>query len=158
MGVGEVSHLTIGLVAYAVDPAMVMVRVPNERGRWMLVDRSVVEVGCPHCGAITGEPCRAVRSGWRSDGKLHDPIRYHVGVHVARKQAWSDATGLRFPARRAGPHKLRIRADELAALQGPPPDLPEPEPGLDIDVPVTPKAGGILDGSDRTTGGWIGQP
>lgn len=133
------SHLTIGLIAYNIDTSKAFVRVPNERGRWILTDRSVVEVGCPHCAAITGEPCRAVRSGWRSDGKLHDPIRYHAGIHVARKQAWAEATGLRFPARRADPHKLHIRADELGALQRPPPDLPEPEAPVDIDVPVTRK-------------------
>ena len=40
--------LNIGVIAYGVDPSMVFVRVPNERGRWMLVDRSVVEVDCPH--------------------------------------------------------------------------------------------------------------
>lgn len=133
------SALTIGLIAYAVDPSKVFVRVPNERGRWMLVDRSVVEVACPHCDAIAGEPCRQVRTSWRQLGKTHDPIRYHSGVHVARKRAWQEATGLRFPARRAKPHKLHIRAAELGELQRPPPDLVEPVQPADIDVEVTPK-------------------
>lgn len=132
------SHLTIGLVAYALDPSKVFVRVPNERGRWMLVDRSVVEVGCPHCDAITGEPCRSVRTSWRQLGKPHDPIRYASGVHVARRNEWSRVTGLRFPAKRAGPHKLHIRAAELGELQRPPPELPEPVEPVDIDFEAAP--------------------
>lgn len=49
------SGLTIGLTAYTVNPTMVFVRVPTERGRYVLTDRCVVEVDCPVCGAVTGE-------------------------------------------------------------------------------------------------------
>lgn len=132
------SALTIGLVAYALDPSKVFVRVPNERGRWMLVDRSVVEVACPYCEAIVGEPCHAVRTSWRSLGKPHDPIRYHTGIHVDRRRAWQESTGLRYPARRAKPHKLHIRAAELGELQRPP-------PGIDKElVPITPNEIALL--------------
>ena len=113
--------LNIGVIAYGVDPSMVFVRVPNERGRWMLVDRSVVEVDCPHCKAVAGEPCRRAWPEWRKAPE-ETPAgghKYHTAVHCKRKLAWQEATGHRFPARRAGPHKLRIRADELAELQTP---------------------------------------
>ena len=124
-------------MAYGLDTSKAFVRVPNERGRWMLTDRSVAEVDCPHCKAITGEPCRQVQTPWRRMDQPHDPIRYCASVHVARKQAWSKATGHRFPARHAAPHKPRITAAELAELDRPLEDLPpDPEP-MDIDVPVT---------------------
>lgn len=129
--------LNIGLVAYGVNPAMVFVRVPNERGRWVLVDRCVVEVDCPYCKAVSGEPCRKVLRHGRGDAELHSPIRYGVAVHIRRRQAWQDATGHRFPAKHAAPHKPRITAAELAELDRPLEDLPpDPEP-MDIDVPVT---------------------
>lgn len=108
--------LNIGIVAYGVDPSIVFVRVPNERGRWMMVDRCVVEVDCPHCHAVAGEPCRRVKES-RINPTL---VLYHVAVHVRRKMEWQKATGLRHPAKRAKPHKLRIRADELAELQAHP--------------------------------------
>lgn len=134
--------LNIGVVAYGVTPEIVFVRVPNERGRWMLVDRCVVEVDCPHCYAIAGEPCRRAWPEWRrveTPPPAPDAIRYHVTVHVKRKQAWAQQTGHRFPAKRAKPHKLRITAAELSELRQELDDLPpDPEP-LDIDVPVTRK-------------------
>jgi hypothetical protein len=130
--------LNIGIVAYGVDPSMVFVRVPNERGRWMLTHRSVVEVDCPFCNAISGEPCRQMRSRWKSSDTPHDPIRYHVGTHVARKGAWREVTGLRSPEKRAGPYKLRLTAADLAELQSTPPTglVREIEP-VDIDFEVT---------------------
>ncbi|HEY3434283.1 MAG TPA: hypothetical protein VGK41_01385 [Solirubrobacterales bacterium] len=124
--------LNIGVVAYGVDPSMVFVRVPNERGRWMLVDRCVVEVDCPYCKAVAGEPCRKVARYGRGL-ELHDPIRYGVSVHVTRREAWQKATGHRFPAKRAAPHKLRIRAEELGDIQAAAEDQP------DIDIKVTPR-------------------
>lgn len=66
----------ISLVAHEARPTgLVFVRVPNERGRYLLTHRSVVEVACPHCKAIKGEPC-----------KSHN--LYTVGVHCDRKVAW----------------------------------------------------------------------
>lgn len=46
----------ISLISYACTPAKVFVRIPNERGRWTLTDRCVVEVACPTCGAVMGSP------------------------------------------------------------------------------------------------------
>lgn len=131
--------LNIGLVAYGLDTSKAFVRVPNERGRWMLTDRCVVEVDCPHCKAVAGEPCRQVQTSWRRMDQPHDPIRYGISVHVARKRAWAQQTGHRFPAKHAAQHKLRITAAELSELWQELDDLPpDPEP-LDIDVPVTRK-------------------
>lgn len=111
--------LNIGIVAYGLDPSKVFVRVPNEKGRWMMVDRCVVEVDCPYCRAVAGEPCRA-RTGNQLCGEVsHDPIRYHVGVHVARREAWQTKTGLRFPAKRAEPYKIHIRAEEMVEVTTP---------------------------------------
>lgn len=108
--------LNIGLVAYGIDPSMVMVRVPNERGRWVLTKRCVIEVACPLCLSVVGEPCNSARRRWRD---ATGPVRYTSGIHVARDHAWAEKEGARFPARRAKPHKLRINAGELAELQTP---------------------------------------
>jgi len=135
--------LSIGLISYAVDTSKVFVRVPNERGRWMLVDRCVVEVDCPHCKAVTGEPCRRKWPEWSKNSDPGDASRYHICVHVDRRRAWQELTGYRTPSARIGPHKLRLRADEIAQLQSnapndfdpQPPEPPTPE----IDVVVTRK-------------------
>lgn len=108
--------LNIGVVAYGIDRTMVFVRVPNERGRWMLVDRSVAEVDCPHCKAVAGEPCRRAWPEW---GRVSRPapspeeIRYHVAVHVSRKREWAKARGHRHPSRDAPPHKIRLRPEDI---------------------------------------------
>ncbi len=138
--------LNIGLLGYEVTPGTVFVRVPNERGRWMLVDRSVVEVDCPFCKAITGEPCR---SRWQvgrwhnnENMKLLPPaaVKYTTAVHVHRKTACAEATGTRRYASSLPTYKLRVTAEELAdGMPSLPPD-PEPDPPPpDIDVPVTRK-------------------
>lgn len=106
------SSLNIGLVAHNIDPGKVFARVPNERGRWMMVGRCVVEVDCPWCGAVTGEPCRAVRRR----GVPHDPIRYHVATHTERRMAWQHENGRRRPERHVQPHKMHITAAEVAEL------------------------------------------
>ncbi len=66
----------IGLVAYcALPPHLVFVRVPNERGRWLITDRCVVDVDCPVCGSQVGEPChnrKAIR-------------RYGTSTHADRR-------------------------------------------------------------------------
>lgn len=62
------------------DPGKVFVKVPNERGRWMLTERCVVEVACGMCGAGVGEPCFTKETG------IHR--RYIVGTHHVRRLAW----------------------------------------------------------------------
>jgi hypothetical protein len=52
----------------------VFVAVPDERGRYLRTDRSVVLVACDHCRAVKGEPCKG-RQG------------YGGGTHVARRVA-----------------------------------------------------------------------
>lgn len=83
----------ITLVAFeARDPSKAFVKVPNERGRWMLTDRCVVEVACSHCGAGVGEPCFTRESGVSR--------RYVVGTHYARRTTWKAR-----PCREQGIHE-----------------------------------------------------
>lgn len=63
------------------DPNRVFVRVPNERGRWMLVHRCVVLAPCDVCGAAIGEPCR-------DKTPHHVNLKYTVGHHYGR---WTSA-------------------------------------------------------------------
>lgn len=68
---------TISVVAYcALPPNSIFIRVPNERGRWMITERCVAEVGCPLCHVEVGEPC------------ISRPGNYTVGVHVWRRNLW----------------------------------------------------------------------
>lgn len=101
--------LNISVVAYECLPGAVFVRVPNERGRWLMTDRCVAEVGCPSCGALTGEPCHNGRSGAY--------LRYHVSTHCRRRDL--------APRKRPGSPKpkLRIRAEDLEALAMEPTDV-----------------------------------
>ena len=131
------SSLNIGLLAYYVDRSKVFVRVPNERGRWLLTDRCVVEVDCPYCEAISGEPCRGVTRDSNGKKVPHLPIRYHVGTHYHRRDAWGAKAG-RFSRHHAPPHKLHLTAADLADLQREPVDELLQDP-VDIDVIVTPK-------------------
>lgn len=56
---------SIRLVAYADRPGnFVFVAVPDERGRYIRTDRSVVLVPCPMCRAIKGEPCKSGVAGY----------------------------------------------------------------------------------------------
>lgn len=67
----------ISLIAYESKyPGKVFVAVPNERGRYVLTDRCVIEVDCPHCKAASGEPCHS-RHG-----------HYWTGTHVDRRYQW----------------------------------------------------------------------
>lgn len=62
------------------DPNRVFVRVPNERGRWMLVHRCVILRPCSVCKAAIGEPCKS---------DPNDPVpKYTVGHHYGR---WTSA-------------------------------------------------------------------
>lgn len=139
--------LNIGVIAYGIDPSMVMVRVPNERGRWLLTDRCVVEVDCPLCGAVAGEPCRRWLNTWRRanvmDKREPPPaecLRYGVGVHVVRKEAAQQKFGGGHWASRQPPHKLRLSAHDLAELQREPEPLPEPEKPYEADFEITRKS------------------
>lgn len=67
---------SISLVAYEARDGRVFVKVPDERARWILTDRCVVEVHCPQCRSVRGEPCRGV----------HD--RYGSQTHYARRTLW----------------------------------------------------------------------
>ena len=67
----------ISLVAFeARNPSKAFVRVPNESGRWVYTDRCVVEVHCPTCGAVIGEPCNNGRG------------KYTAGTHYTRRNLW----------------------------------------------------------------------
>jgi len=107
--------LTIGVFAYSVLPNLVFVRVPNERGRWMLTDRCVVEVPCTHCKAMVGEPCRRF---------YNERPRYSIGTHFRRRADGRDKNGGNYVSSKPYP-KLRLRPDEIEA--------PTIEPGEDND-------------------------
>lgn len=67
----------ISLVAWE-DRAgqFIFVAIPDSRGRYVRTDKSVALVGCTHCGAVVGEPCKS-KNG---DG-------YGGGTHVVRRMA-----------------------------------------------------------------------
>lgn len=68
----------VGVHAYECLPNLVFVKVPNERGRWVMVERCVAEVDCRLCGAISGEPCH----NRKRDRK------YHIQTHAVRREDW----------------------------------------------------------------------
>lgn len=93
----------IGLVAYcALPPLSVFVRIPNEPGRWILTHRCVVEVPCPVCHAVEGEPCH--------DRK--QTRRYGTGTHADRRVTYT--TKYRYHQPR-DPHKPRLNPRDLEA-------------------------------------------
>lgn len=68
----------ISLIAYADrDPAFIFVAVPNERGRYLRTSHAVIEVPCPQCGALVGEPCH----NSKEDSRLR---KYHCNIHWVR--------------------------------------------------------------------------
>ena len=106
-------QMQIGLVAYGIDgpnPSLVFVRVPTERGRWLLTDRCVVEVACDMCGATVGEPCRR---GFRNSRTL----KHGAGTHAWRRDAWQLIKRTR-PWRDTP--KLRMPASDLENARGEP--------------------------------------
>ncbi|WP_333679909.1 hypothetical protein [Dyella sp.] len=122
--------LTIGLTAYHATGNLVFVRVPSERGRYMLTDASVILVPCAHCGAIVGEPCR---------GLYGDPHAHGVSVHVHRKGDARHAFGHGYGARVARLSRLRLHADDVAAALRDGVDAASPPGGVDIDFSVVRK-------------------
>lgn len=100
------TQFVIGLVAYGVDgpdPSLVLVRVPSERGRWVMTDRCVVEFPCPHCNAVVGEPCRR--------GNGNNRLKHGAGTHWKRRDLWQRE---RFNKRRSAQPKLRVPAANVA--------------------------------------------
>ncbi|NKF21531.1 zinc finger domain-containing protein [Solimonas marina] len=105
------SSLQIGLIAYQATPNLVFVRIPNEKGRWMLTDRCVAEVDCSYCGSVAGEPCKNRGSYW--DGS---PLRYRAGTHSARRDGARKKLGWGYRSAGAKP-KLRLRPEDIEAAQ-----------------------------------------
>lgn len=97
--------MTIGLFAYSVTPSLVFVRVPTERGRWILTDRCVVEVPCPYCKAVVGEPCRR---------HYDSGVKHGIGTHFRRRSDARAANSGNYKSSQAYP-KLRLRPDEIEA-------------------------------------------
>lgn len=99
--------LNIGIQAYECLPGLVFVRVPNERGRWILTDRCVAEVDCEHCGAVAGEPCR--RRNYF--GAIASGYTYSVGTHCKRQAAGKQYRKIG-PDGKAKP-KLHVRTTDI---------------------------------------------
>jgi hypothetical protein len=54
----------IHLVAFeSRQPAFIFVAVPDEVGRYMRTDRSVILTSCPVCRSSSGEPCKSGKNG-----------------------------------------------------------------------------------------------
>ena len=134
--------LNIGLVAYHCTGNLAFVRVPSERGRYMLTDLCVIAVPCPMCGAVIGEPCR--RGSWYNG----QPYLTRIGadarngghgcsVHTARKDAANQKYGRGWMRTIIAHYKLHLNAGDVAAAMTDAPPLVEPEPALDIDFEVT---------------------
>jgi hypothetical protein len=78
----------VKMIAYeSRDPLRVFVAVPNEKGRYVLTDRCVAFVACPHCGSAQYEPCRSHTGGSRA---LVDP-KYTAQTHYDRRHAGTEA-------------------------------------------------------------------
>lgn len=125
--------LNIGLVAYHAVGNLAFVKVPNERGRYMLTDLCVIAVPCPNCGAMVGEPCLAW-SKWQER-----PRRYGCGVHIGRKSAADAKYGRGWKRTVLAQYRLRVAAGDIAAAMADAPPLVALEEGPDVDFPVTPK-------------------
>ncbi len=68
----------ISLVAWEDrNPAWIFVQVPDERGRYLRTDKSVVMRACEVCKAIQGEPCKSSHG----DG-------YSGTTHYFRRKGW----------------------------------------------------------------------
>lgn len=132
--------LSIGLTAYHAVGNLVFVKVPSERGRYMLTDMCVIVVDCPLCEAVMGEPCRGGKFGMRFGQRVHGlpPTSHGVNVHCCRKEAADKKLGRGWKRRVAEKYKLRLAAGDVVAALTDADELDLPEP-IDFDVPVTPK-------------------
>lgn len=131
--------LNIGLVAYHVVGNLAFVKVPSERGRYLLTDLCVITVPCPYCNAIVGEPCR--RNGFRNsftvDFGEQRPVAHGCSVHTARKLAAEKKHGRHWQRRVVDHYRVHLAAgDVAAALADAPEPGPEPEP-VDVTFDVT---------------------
>ena len=111
---------SISLVAYeARNPAFV---VPNERGRYLRTDASVITSVCELCKATVGEPCR------RHYGV---GISYHSGTHATRRDAHKRKFGLNLTRDRLDKLALSVEGTEAPSKDTFPPifgiDILEPE-------------------------------
>lgn len=133
------ADLKIGLTAYLVVGNLAFVKVPSERGRYMLTDLCVVAVPCPVCEAIVGEPCRRFH-GLRYWDRLmpgEKPLAHGVGVHFRRRDEAKKKYGRGYAKRIASHYRLHVAAGDVEAALA---DAPEPEhtpEPINIDVPVT---------------------
>ncbi|MES2347005.1 MAG: hypothetical protein V4641_05475 [Pseudomonadota bacterium] len=134
--------LNIGLVAYHAVGNLAFVKVPSERGRYMLTDLCVIAVPCPVCGAVIGEPCRAghwnkgvQHEGW---GSMRGRSTCHgTNVHCDRKLEADRKYGRGWKHTVLAHYKLHLDAGDVTAAMTDAPVPRAPEEGLDIDVPVT---------------------
>src|SRR5262245_24224513 len=92
----------ISLVAWADrEPRFCFVLVPNERGRYVRTDMSVIRAECPRCRALVGEPCfRRTHGGTRV---------YRAGTHYVRREAADLRQGSRQHLREVKP-RMRLCA------------------------------------------------
>ena len=131
--------LNIGLTAHLVVGNLCFVKVPSERGRYILTDLCVTVVPCPVCEALVGEPCRKYYGlrYWDRIMPNEKPRAHGCGVHTDRKHAAERKFGRRYAAKIVGHYRVHLAAgDGAAALQPLPATDPLPE-GEDIDVVVT---------------------
>lgn len=85
--------MPVELKAYNLIPGKIFVKVPDQRGRWMITNESVALLPCSVCGAIEGEPCYR---------RVQDKKSYTCTPHYARD--W----GMYNLPRSKEPPKLRI--------------------------------------------------
>ncbi|KAF1008936.1 MAG: hypothetical protein GAK28_00568 [Luteibacter sp.] len=133
------ASLNIGLTAYHAVGNLAFVKVPSERGRYMLTDLCVIAVACAECGAVIGEPCRAYHglTYWEKRFPDKKPSGHTVTVHYKRKHAADEKLGRGWKKTVLAHYRLRLAAGDIEAAMAHLPDSePEPAP-IDIDVPVT---------------------
>jgi len=119
---------SIRLVAFEDRQAQfVFVAVPNERGRYLRTDRSVVLVGCTLCKAIKGEPCR--NRDWH----------YNAGTH-----AWRRSSAMALSREERGGCDDLIEAVDLHAPEPTAPAFPPDTPLPEIEILIRPKILGCI--------------
>ncbi len=135
------STLNIGLMAYHAVGNLAFVKVPSERGRYMLTDLCVIAVECKVCGAIIGVPCRSYYGlrFWERRFPETKPSAHTSGVHVDRKHAADEKFGRGWKKTVLAHYKLHLAAGDIEAAMT---HLPDPVPEElvpEIDFPVTRK-------------------